>query len=273
MLLKYINTVVGPIQNLIITGHGNSNVLGINEKSVFNLSDAQTDEFMDTVAELMPQDDKLVRSILLDSCLTDSFRIGKTKDGAYYSAMNFADTFFSRLKWKDRSHFIAPKASTSRVKVKNTSQGFHAFDNEEFDSDTNTYFRNKLTGFYLFSSSSETYYKGEGAEEMTGHLRGILECFYFEQSAEVLWADLAYFKGHFMRNTDDFTPEQIGAMVYVETEIGFLIDEARDLIALESTSKDPLEILDKKISILEHLGDLAASIELHTYKSVTEYKF
>lgn len=168
-LLQDINDAIGPIQNLIITGHGQSDSVAftIDQKGQEHslrvpsttYSEAKnkaedikaTKKFFQKVGKLMPEEKGRDKKIVFHSCLTSS-HIGLEP--------NITDIAAKTVGWENKRNIIGGNANLNN-KIK-----FSSDENDKLRVRDETSGMSRLSSDYV-------YYVGPGAYDATGHMRGI----------------------------------------------------------------------------------------------------
>jgi len=200
-LLRDITEVVGPIQNLIICGHGSWKSIELNPEHSFNVAYTEigcylpdkplttmdhpdihkTLEFLDEVGTLMPEEENIKKKIILDACLTDSHPPQENS-----SMNNFTDETRSRVGWNDKQNVIAADASLGDTE--------YSFENNELkvsDDQGKRY-------LHYFKNLRHGYFIGPGADEPVGHFYGICEKFVDTRDPVQLRDDFVFYTNSFV---------------------------------------------------------------------------
>ena len=168
-LLQDINDAIGPIQNLIITGHGKADSVAFTENHSLRVPSKiysgasnkaedinATKKFFQKVGKLMPEEEGKDKKIVFHSCLTASH---------FGLEANITDVAAKTVGWDNKRNVIGGNADLNE-KIKFST-----------DNDGKLRVWDETSGMSRLSSDF-VYYVGPGAHDPEGHIRGIVFKFY-----------------------------------------------------------------------------------------------
>ena len=248
-LLKYIDEVIAPIQNLIICGHGDSDSIILNPEHSFSMGFETTPdgyekptqdtldtlEFLAEVGKLMKEEDGIKKKIIFDACLTASHKLFEDR-----SQLSFAEFALRYINWKSGENLVAADAETSIMQYSYDTNKNELFASNQGKTRRAFFIGNELVFEDIglmspyINDRPDQLYVGFNASDFTGLFRGISFKYYLNRDAAQLKTDLDLLKDNFERR-DDLPSED---MVTYEKAYAGIIDIQQEIDwYLENRSK------------------------------------
>ena len=258
-LLKSISDVIGPIQNLVISGHGSWKSIALSPNHSFsvekeelpasfqegfelyqdNPDQNETMNFFKVVGDLMPEKEGVEKRIFFDACLTDSHRLQRDR-----SEFNIAEIARIMVGWNNPRNLIAADASSSGTSYSFNNNALYVDDEQA----------PHFLHYYTVLREKGTYYAGIGANEPLGHFCGICMKFINTRDARILMDDLSFFHESFIVKYPTRKGGKIASKILEE------IDHLRSAILMLSHFDMVMNSDVFFYTIIEHLYNLSENL-------------